>query len=390
MAGLFADGFDHYATADITETYTQIYTSGSLVSPTIGAYGRRSTNGMRWRSTDGCFGAAVAKVFTPNRSTFLGGLAFTLSEGGWGNARTGPVIYPTNYDDVFAGGSCSVLLYVRRSGATHLCVTVNTNGTLSVRRGHSAGLFSVEAGTVLGTTTEALLAGQYYYIELEALIDDAAGSYRVVVNGDEWLSDTGVQTRGQFPLAPLDDLWDEIAFGRLLFNSGTAQSWAIDDLYVADDDDSIPDNTVVALMGDTAFDWYQPTEDDLAQFTPSTGSDHFALVDEIPPNDDADYNSSTNAGDVDTFGLEAPPADRGPVTWFQPTYSRRRLAGGNTSSQPVWRWDGTVYARAAQGDPSTYAYHHGVWNRKPDDYSEIPAADVLIGAGTSVGYKKTT
>ena len=45
---LYLDSFDHYATADITQRWTQLYVHTNPIAPVIGATGRRGTNGVRW------------------------------------------------------------------------------------------------------------------------------------------------------------------------------------------------------------------------------------------------------------------------------------------------------------------------------------------------------
>lgn len=64
------------------------------------------------------------------------------------------------------------------------------------------------------------------------------------------------------------------------------------------------DNTNWYEFG-TLRDTRVPTSDSVAQWTPSSGVDHYALVDEYPAINDADYNYSVTYNAADSFGFTA-------------------------------------------------------------------------------------
>jgi len=72
-----------------------------------------------------------------------------------------------------------------------------------------------------------------------------------------------------------------------------------DDLYICDGTGGTNND----FLGDCRVDTLYPTSDgNYSQFTPSTGSSHFALVDETTPNT-TDYNDGATVGDRDSYGM---------------------------------------------------------------------------------------
>jgi len=159
-------------------------------------------------------------------------------------------------------------------------LTLNWNGTLSVDRGTS----------VLGTTSNALLSGVWYYIEIKFVNHNTTGSYELRVNGDNWLSASGIDT----------------AVGA----GGYYDSWAVsggvnttpfyfDDLYIVDstgsiNNDFLGNSKVVALRPDAAGDD--------TDWTPSAGA-NYAAVDEVSLDDDTTYVETSTANDKDLYNV---------------------------------------------------------------------------------------
>jgi hypothetical protein len=389
---LDADSFDNYATADITDRWTQVYqANGAAVDPIISAVGHLGTNGMFWTGSGNDQGLnPVARVYDQTDTRFFVGGKFTLG-GSYGNLVQGGALYPTDGRSALDGGPVSILLYVRGGGWTHVAIRVNRNGTLSLVRGvlpTGGGPHSFETYTVLGTTTQALQIDIRYTIELEGQIG-ASCTLRLVVDGDTWLNLTNVTTQSNIVGAPA--FWDEIVIGRLKSTAETI-SIALDDYYVANTDVTDPTNQTAALLGDVIFTYRTPTVDGVKQWTRSAGADNYANVDDAAPNDDTDYNKTAGVGNVDTFLTNALPISGITVKAMQVVYSRRRYAGGNTSTCPVFRIGGVDYTKPAVGDPSNYAYHQGIWTHNPATLAPLVEADLPLAsaAANSVGYKKVT
>ena len=80
----------------------------------------------------------------------------------------------------------------------------------------------------------------------------------------------------------------------------------LDDLYL----DATPGEASPACPPDKRFLWAPATSDVAANWTPSTGASHFAVVDEVPVSG-TDFLSATSAGLVDTFGVTVPTLPTG-------------------------------------------------------------------------------
>lgn len=256
MALLFMDSFDHYATADLTKKWTSITST-----PSINASGGRRNGGALVGGT----ARYVSKTFSAE-SSFIVGFAVNPS--------------------VLTAGAYVQLV---DAGTVQCSLSLNADGTLAVVRGTSTALTS-------GTSTLALATGSWYYIEWKVTIADsiAANSCKVRVNGVDWIT---VAT-GQDTKQSANATANSINFGSV---SGTQQSTAFDDFYLINQSGSAPLND---FLGDCRIDTIYPSSDgNYTDFTPSTGTSHFALVDETAPNT-TDYNSSSTVNQRDSYGLQ--------------------------------------------------------------------------------------
>ena len=387
----FLDSFDHYQTSEITKKYTQIYwdaISGPQTTPAIGPYGRRGTNGVQWAADDNP--GSIGEVVQTTDPTAIVGLAFRAETGGtFGNLSYGDNLYPTWNG---SGWNASIqptpiLIYIRNQSFTQTAVRLNRNGTLSIVQAGDG--FIVEGVVnVYDTTTQALQVGQYYYIEYKTLIDSTVGTVELWVNCDMWLRVTGVNTIGQQAANPGTARWDEFVYGRLrLYGAPTDLVYQMDDLYAADGDASDPTNTIVDVMGDIAIDYRKPTADAVVAWTPLSGPSNYLMVDEVPPDDDASYNSTITPGNTDTFDHESAVIPGQNILAQQVVYDRRRPQAGATSTQPVFRVGGVDYVTTAAGDPTDYQFHRGIWTQNPATLA--PLTDTVFNA-SPIGYKKVT
>jgi len=154
------------------------------------------------------------------------------------------------------------------------------NGELAIYRGT----------TLLGTTSGlGLLTSTWYYIELKVTCNATTGSYELRVGGVTRLSASGVNTK-----AGSNDYHTKVGF--IGPSSGVMY---LDDIYILDGSGSANNNflgnrKVVALFPNGDVGGYQ-------DFACSSGSDHYALVDENPVNDDTDYVEDGTTGHKDLW-----------------------------------------------------------------------------------------
>lgn len=180
-------------------------------------------------------------------------------------------------------------IFALKDVASYQCdLRVNADLTLTVTRN----------GTALtnGTSVAALSLSTWYYLEWKVTIADSisAGSCKVRLNGVDIITvatsqdtkNTANSSANQVELGP-----GGVGVGSL--------DMRFDDFYLCDQSGSTNND----FLGDCRIDTIYPTSDGTySQFTPSTGSTHYTLVDETTPNT-SDYNDGATVGDRDSYGM---------------------------------------------------------------------------------------
>lgn len=257
MSLIFIDGFDHYATADFAKKYNDIGTNavGSSV-------GRRSGGAANLPYN----GGHVRRTVTQNASFVIG---FAINPNGYPNTN--------------------MILASVRDASTNQCeLRMNSDGTLSVTRN----------GTALtsGTSVSIVPTNSYSYIEWKVTIADSisAGSCKVRINGVDVITvATGQDTKNT-----ANAFANVVQLGPGSAGTGPTVVY-FDDFYICDQSGSTNND----FLGDCRIDTIYPTSDGtFSQFTPSTGSTHYTLVDETTPNT-SDYNDGATVGDRDSYGM---------------------------------------------------------------------------------------
>ena len=145
-------------------------------------------------------------------------------------------------------------------------------------------------GTLLATSAVVVTSDVWFEFESVVLCNAGAGTVELRINGIEVIGPlTGVNTRHTSLPA------DYTQVGIRLQNE-----WSLDDVVMMDGIDSLipsnPTNTFIGPGIHVDAHLAQTDADEAgfyAEWTPSAGSDLGAMVDEIPPDDDATYNEST-------------------------------------------------------------------------------------------------
>lgn len=267
MSLLFFDGFETYATGDLLKDWAT-----KIGSPTINATGGRRSGGSLSVST--VSGATnISKTLPSALSTIVIGFAFKPSA---------------------VAASAKNIAKLLDGGTNQLEIKLNTDATLSITRN----------GTALGTSSASLSIDNWQYVELKANIHDTTGSYELRLDGVNILSATSVDTKNTANASV-----NQVMLG-VDTNPGASIIWLYDDFYVLNTAGSAPNND---FLGDIRIDAIYPTADgNYTDFTPSAGTDHYALVDDATP-DSADYNSSSTAGHKDSYVMSDPPALSGQI-----------------------------------------------------------------------------
>jgi hypothetical protein len=169
------------------------------------------------------------------------------------------------------GGAADFFVSFWRSGAvTYSVVWDSVSGLIELRRGSST-------GTLVDTSVSSVGFDTRHWFAIELVADNSAGLVNVYVDGDVVaLVDATGDTQSHGSLSG----WDQL---RIQGNAGDY----IDDIIITDSTTGRIDEAYVVLMA--------PTADVVGStLTPSTGSDHYAVVDEIPPSS-SEYDEATAA-----------------------------------------------------------------------------------------------
>lgn len=335
MACLFMDSFDHYGDASLGLKWS----GAALAQASSGiaaGYGRNGTAGFRSQGWGGSAADYAWKVLPGDFAALVVGTAMRMS--------VLTVAQPR--------------LRLLDTGTVQMQVWTDALGRFAVYRG----------GTLLATDPTPRSTGTYYYVELKVVFaTGATGSYELRVNGQTALLQTNIQTAAS-PNAYANKL------DTLVGGGGGAGATDIDDLYIFDTSGTANND----FAGDVTVQCLFPDGDgaDL-QWTPSTGTTHYDLVDDPTPNDDADYVSDAAAGDRDTYTFGDLRAATGSVLAVQVLIYARKDDAGTRQIAPVVRIAATNYDGATLPNlGTTYTWSPAIYETSPATSTSWTVAEV--------------
>ncbi len=247
--------------------------------------------------------------FLTTNATLVCGLAFQL-----------PVALPASF--------ATNIMYFYEGSNEGVNIRVETDGKIGAYR----------FNTLLGTSSNGLGSGQWYYIELKVLTNNSTGTVEVKVNGSTWLNLTSQDTQ------PGSNAWhDAVRIGTVNADS------RFDDMYILDgsgsaNNDFLGNRRVVALDPDgagVATDW-----------TPSAGSNYQNVDDGDEVDEDTTYNETSTDADDDLYTYGNLPGVTASVDGIQITAETRVTAGSMDLSNLI-RTGSTIYPGAANTITST-------------------------------------
>ena len=161
-------------------------------------------------------------------------------------------------------------------------------------RPHEEGGFEVwkmsarNSGTVVGSCPNGKFAvGTWNYLEVEVTVHPTNGVFRLYMNGERLINLENINTRSGTTSQGIK----RVSYGNHNGVSG-GPFYRMDDMYVAEG---------ATRLGERRIDVYRPITDVQKQFTPSTGTDNFAMVDDTLTNGDVDYISTSTTGATDLY-----------------------------------------------------------------------------------------
>lgn len=229
----------------------------------------------------------------------------------------------------------------------------------------------------------ALEPDKWTYIEVRMKISNTAGEIEVKINGVQRLNLTSTDTQGDSGSTEFDTV--RMVGGEGLSNTDTSEQWFIDDFYALDASGS--SNTT--FLGPIKVESLFPTaEGTTINFTPSTGTDNSANVDDNPKNDDTDYNSSSDtASNKDLFTTGNLSNLTGNIKAVQVVNQAKVEEPGAIGLQSIvsegtpTQGTGSVIEIA---DPSVYKDVKHIFETNPDTSSAWVVSEVN---GMEIGYE---
>jgi len=245
------------------------------------------------------------------------------------------------------------------------CWRKSTTALGWVSMNSTTGHFELRVGsTVVATGSHACAANTWYLLEVHVKIADAGGILELKVDGVDDCSYSGDTQPGS------DTTVDNLYFHR---NGGSAIHWS-DDLALNDTSGSV-DNS---WCGDGHVILLQPNAaGDVTQLTPTSGSDNWSMVDDIPADGDTTYVESSGSGAYDLYNVQDSGLSNVAILRMWPEARARDLVAEGSQMKFVVKTDGVEYEDTAHDLLTSYSRIVGdVYRKNPGTDSDWTISDI--------------
>lgn len=250
-------------------------------------------------------------------------------------------------------GSDTIFLQFMEGSTVHVDVRLTASGTIRVTRN----------GTSLGLGTAVLSPDTFYQLVIHVKIHDSTGEVHLWVEGVSDISATGLDTMNG---------------GTGICNSYSIHGrfgWTTrhDDIHIWSGNDNKGISWVEGALPDA-----DGAHDD---WTTSSGTDHFPLVDDAAP-DESSYVYSDTAGLRDSY--EFPDVATVPTSTVLAvglTVVSKKLDIGARSLAPSVRVDGADFDAADASPSLSLGRVMGVWDENPDTTAPWTVSEVNAAEG---------
>lgn len=224
---------------------------------------------------------------------------------------------------------------------------IGTDGLLKLYSGNSA--------TLLGTSSNSVPIQSWFVIELHLKIHDTTGIATLRLNGAEEITFAGdTKSTDDSEISYFRPNWPGAVFG---FGDQFVDDIIFNDLN-GSVNNSWPNGLKIALLKPTA-------DGNHKEWTPSTGSDNYALVDELPPVI-ADFLAAGSNGLRDTYVMEDCPEGMGPIAAVIPSYwGQKSGTPACENLKRLMRIGGSDYAGANLAVPTSFSLIQEVLETSP-------------------------
>lgn len=283
---------------------------------------------------------AIKRIINPAQATLYFGACFKMTVTATG-ANKGITFMDGTSDQIYVE-------FVSDNGVT---------AYLKVKRGD---------GTLLGTGTRQLLNGNWYYIEFKATIHDSTGAFEVRIDEQTDITASNVDTKNTTNASV-----------------GVVGIYRNHNLYNLMMDGYI---TTDAFLGDIRNDVAFPTADGShTDFTPSTGVNHYALIDEATPSI-SDYVASSTLNHIDTYDVTLASIGTA-IKAVQLQVYADKSDGGARGLSPVIVSGTTTDVGTEWVLNEADDYYSAIYETDPDDSATWTEAKI---AAAEFGFKVTT
>jgi hypothetical protein len=347
MALIYIDSCgDHYDTAHIFSKWDANLPGGGNPVVTTG----RAGNGLRLAGEAASPG--LIRNLASSQSGLIVGVAFYLDK------------LPTMHTPVVSFAD---------SGTYQTTLCVSSTGSVYVTTGASAtASFSNPSGATLiaGAMTPGgaiITNNQWYYAEMKTVFSTSGtGSVTVRLGNVQLFSATSVTTSSTA----------NASANQLVLLGGNTNSGVLisfDDLYLA----STSGGGVTDFVGDCKVGCLFPSLDYAVSMTPSTGTSHYVLVNEVsPPDGDTSYNSSFTPTNFDLYELQDLPTTVVTVRGVQSCMYARKDDGSARSAAPIFSNGTTSTNGTTISLPESYGYRLQTFDSSPVDASGLTVTKV--------------
>lgn len=337
---LWADGFDHYG-----DDETQML--------------------------DGPYAAVVSTLSTTRARTGIRSLLIGSSNGNgfrrvWGAAKSTVGIGAAFWNDALPDSNRQRVIFGFNDNSNHAQVRFWLTSTGAIQA-----TTDINNTTIIGTSTALVTAAAWNHIEAWVHIHASAGWVEVRLNGVTILNLVGQNT-------------DPNVTGETSQVFCGALATYFDNVYVDDviaADDAGPQNNT--FVGDRKVLTHVPVADTAeVAWTPSAGAARYAMIDEIPADADATYDTTSTPGDRMGVTFAALPADISAVVAVILVHKSRKTDAGDCNV--------TVHAGSggdeADGNDraitTQYTYYHDVF--EVDPHTAAPFTNAAASAVSMV------
>jgi hypothetical protein len=198
------------------------------------------------------------------------------------------------------------------------------------------------------------------------------GRIKIFVNGDQLAEVSGIDTKGASTTGTGK------RFQLRSSGGGVDSSLAYDDLLLFYGGATWPGECKLTPMTETA--------DSLAQWTPKTGTDNFAMIDELQVDLDTTYNSTDVVGERDLFDLENMVDTPDRIFGLQVTMMSRKDDAGTRIITPLMETNGNLHLLTEAYQTSSWVFYRRPMKLNPSTSLEFTKADIDT---MKLGYELT-